>query len=491
MVAKSEILTMMMNQKALLSVADGCCELSKKLLLRLENLGLLSAQHGSLRRRGKAAWKWVWNKKEIEETAAKLHRFGAQLAFHMTYQIRETQQEQRTWQSSKDDIQDVIHRINDVTHAVENLRNDVCEKLGRHHEEVLDSFTELRNQNSQLQVQMTQEISSTSLTLSSGIGNLEASVSAMMLKQSEEMKMYHSDIRQSLATVQVENSEFHGRTTQIMPQADNFNNTCFRDVLRSMLDEYQEKLLSEVRKEFRGTARSEMESLQNEALQALDRMQTDSQGYNSEAQTTPEYEIEPYHDDTRTGLVETNTMEEAQREPQKYGRQQKKDITMNFTKIWWIETRMGNFSLIIQDKVIFDPIKPPINVYELTAHFIPSPRWCAKGCSVAYRKTTDSRGSPQFGLQLETYRVLDDDHEVWEAIWDSNVDLIRSMLAQRVIFPSDRGMNGSTLLHVSYRTKSSTRLDNANVEKRAVWYGRLDIIKTLVQSGADVNARDR
>lgn len=469
-------------------MADGCCELSKMLLERLNGLGLLSTQSGSLLHRGKAAWRWVWSKKETEEIAERLHYFGSQLALHLTYQIKQNQLEQRTWQLSKDDIQTVLARTNDVLLSVNDLKLGIEEKLDKQHEDVLRSIGDLRLLNSQLQVQTTQEVSSASRASSEGISNLEASFSALMLKQNEDMRTYNSEILESLAIVRVENSKLHGRVTQVLPQACSFDNTSLKNLLGSMLDEYQESFISEIRKEFRGTARSEMKGMRAQALQAIDTIQPDRQTRNLETQTTTESAVEPPYP------YASEPMQNAEKAPTELGerqRQEKDDIAIIYTKQRFIETRMGIFSLIILDKVIFDPVKPPVSVYELTTHFTPSPRWCSKGFFVAYQKVADARGTPKFGLQLESYRVLDRDHHIWEAIKKRDIEWVRSMLDERVISPDDRNEYSQTVLMVSSELCIPTRLINANVDKYAVLGGNLDIVKALVHSGANINAVDR
>ncbi|XXG97669.1 hypothetical protein Hte_003976 [Hypoxylon texense] len=475
-------------QKALQPVADGCCELAKKLLERLNSLDLLSAQSGGRLRRSKAAWRWVWNKKETEEIAERLHYFGSQLALHMTYQIKQSQLEQRTWQPNKNDIQAILARTDDVLLSIDSLKLGI-EKLDERHEDVLGSIKDLGSLSSQLQAQTTQEVTSASRETSERISDLEASFNASMLKQNEDVRTHSSKILESLATVRVENSELHSRVTQVLPQDRSFDNTSLQHVLRSVLDEYQESFLSEIRKEFRGTARSEMESMRAQALQALDGMQSGRKACASEIQSGLEVVVKPSFHPSMPARA-TKGSKEATLESREHRRQQKSNITMLYATVWGVETRIGTFWLNIRDKVIFDPVKPPVNVYELTTHFIPSPRWCSKGFHVAYQKVADPRGIPKFGLRLESYCVLDDDHKTWAAIRQHDTDSVRNMLAERVISPNDRDTYGMTLLGVSFKFSSSIGLVNTNVNKLAVVSGGLDTVKALIHSGADINAVD-
>ncbi|RYP34314.1 hypothetical protein DL767_004308 [Monosporascus sp. MG133] len=54
----------------------------------------------------------------------------------------------------------------------------------------------------------------------------------------------------------------------------------------------------------------------------------------------------------------------------------------------------------------------------------------------------DPRGKPKLELQLETYRILDNDHEVWSVIKSGDITTLRTMLSQRLVSPSDRGKRG-------------------------------------------------
>ncbi|KAI2632435.1 hypothetical protein GGR54DRAFT_583445 [Hypoxylon sp. NC1633] len=463
--------TASLEEKTLQPVADGCCDLAAKLLKRLGDIGLLSTQNDSILRRGKVAWRWVWNKQEIDEIANRLHYFGSQLALHITYQIRQNQNEQRACQSSKDDIQNVLTKLNEIMPSVEDLRLSVHEKLDRHHTDVLNSLTDLRSQSSQLQKQVTQETFSTAQTLTGRIGDMETSVGAMILDNREDMKAYHSSIQESLATIQVQNTEFHANATQVSPQASYLDTASFQVVLKSMFDEHQEKLLSEVRKEFRGTARDEMESLRTQSLQALGRIQSGLQANGSQTKEDCFHARESYSYCEIQNRAETSARESTP-DSQEYHRQRKSSLTM-FKRFWVRYSRIGTFRLAVQNETTFDPIMPPVSVYRLSVQFTPSLRWFSRGACVTYQSVTDARGGPRFGVQFESYRVLDDDdHEAWKAIRNGDVDSIRNMLSQRVLFPSDRKSYGWTLLDY------------------AVFCGRLEIVKTLVQSGADINAVD-
>ncbi|KAI1764310.1 hypothetical protein GGR53DRAFT_324147 [Hypoxylon sp. FL1150] len=456
------------EEKALQPLADGCCELANKLSRRLYRLGLSSAQSGSILRRGKAAWRWVWNKKETEEIVERLHYFGSQLAFHMTYQIKQNQ----LGQASKDDTQAVLRRTNEVLLSIEGLRLSIHEKLDKQHKDVLESIANVEAVNRQLQAQTTHEMSLASQATSKGIHDLGTSLSTLMLKQNEDMRASKSEILESLATIRVENSELHSRATQVLPYTRDFDSASLRHLLGSMLDEYNENIILGIRKEFRSTALRDMESMRTQALHALDGMQPETKTRVSMAQSAPEPAAEPSSPESSMLTQATIDTEGDALKSRDNIRQKKKNITLVYAYYQLIETRIGTLSFIIRDRVVFDPVKPPVSVYELTAHFTPSPQWCSKGLLVTYEKVTDARGTPRLGFQLEPYRILDNEHKVWEVIYEHDIDSLRCMLAERVISPNDRDSDGKTLL------------------MEAIQCGRLDLVKALVHSGADINATD-
>ncbi|KAI0009583.1 hypothetical protein F4779DRAFT_581650 [Xylariaceae sp. FL0662B] len=461
--------TLSPEDKALQPVADGCCELAKKLLKRLETCGIQPGQTPSRFYRGKKAFKAVWSKKEIDEISSRLQYFRSELTLHLTNQINKTQVDQQAHQSTKDDIKVVLDKLNDLHSPIESLKHTVEGPLEAHRSEFLDSINELRTENRQLHSQAAQQALSGPLG-PDGLNRLQSSMENMNISLQDILTNQSRD-SESIAEVKVQNSEFHAWARQQAPLASH-SDASFKGLLKGFFDEYTETALTEIKKEFRGTARLELEDLKRNFLQAMNKMQSrvategsSRETANEKPRSEPEGQV--------PGLEETPIKLQSETPDGHDPRELKKqDISVTYSERWGSRTRLGTFVLQIRHKVLFKPSQPVASVYELGAHFLPSPCWLSGGCSMTYQKMTDPRGNPDFGLRFQTYGILDQDHEVWNAIKENKMATIQNMLSQKVISPSDRSSSGVTLLH------------------HAVRHGRLDICKALVQSGADVNISD-
>ncbi|RYP63429.1 hypothetical protein DL771_009282 [Monosporascus sp. 5C6A] len=276
-----------------------------------------------------------------------------------------------------------------------------------------------------------------------------------------------AEILRSVAEVRVENSRFHAQATLAAPAALGCE-ASLQHLMRSLLDEYEERFLEGVEKRFRGAARLEMANARTSLLQGMQEMQVDT------AETSRH---DDYHSDDEYAMADQTDATTFKEEPrlechelqwpnrQNSERPRKENISI-ISKTWWGKnTSLGKLSLDIKRTVVFSDYQPATSVYNLTAHLIPSPRWLATGCSFTYQSLTDPRGKPKLELQLETYRILDRDHEVWRVIKTGDITRFRTMLNQRLVSPSDRN-------------------DSA-------FGGELDICKALVHSGADVNTENR
>ncbi|KAI0181911.1 hypothetical protein GGR52DRAFT_60508 [Hypoxylon sp. FL1284] len=138
----------------------------------------------------------------------------------MPHQIKQSQLEQRTWQLSKDDIQSLLVRHNNVLPSIEHLRVSTHEKLDKQHEHVLESLARSR---ASVQSQMTQQVSTTSQVTSKALGELGSSFGVMVLKQTDNIRAQGSDILVSLAAIRVESSELHGQITQLLDSTPEYS----------------------------------------------------------------------------------------------------------------------------------------------------------------------------------------------------------------------------------------------------------------------------
>ncbi|KAI1370885.1 hypothetical protein F4677DRAFT_457542 [Hypoxylon crocopeplum] len=432
------------EEKALQPVAAGCCELAKSLLKRLETCGIQPGQNASRLQRVKKAFRAIWNKREIEEISNRLDSFRSELILYYAFQGRKTQLDQQARQSTTNNA--YVDRLDNLSSLIEGLRHDVDRTGNSQHSEVLKSIAESRTENSQFHTRAAQQILANQTSVLGTLDSLQTSMTALNVGL-QNVNTQQPETIESLARVRVENSTLLATATHQVPLAGDLG-ASFEYVLRPLLEEYGDKMLAEVKKEFRGRARCEMDNLIKGAFPALDEMQSRSK----EAQRNAVDEMDIDETDTDSELSKSRCSSSGshsiippdRRTPRW---QDKNSITMLFQKRWRTETSLGIFMLRIWDRVHFDAFGRSTRIYELTAQFTPSPRWLSTGCSITYENKTDARGGPTFCFRLpKTYRVLETDHEVWDAIRDGDVSTIQSMLSQKLISPSDRDIYGSPLL---------------------------------------------
>ncbi|KAI1771881.1 hypothetical protein F4818DRAFT_454381 [Hypoxylon cercidicola] len=456
------------EEKALQAVVERCSGLSKDLLDRLKKCGIQPGQNASRLRRTRVAFKAIWNKKEIEGISNRLQLLRSDIILHYTVQIKKTQLDQQTRQSTTDDIQAIQSSIDALGQLIDGLKHDIEGAANNRRSEIINSITETRTENSQLHAQASQQTLANRLVLSEKLDGIHSSMTAMNITL-ENIQSRQSESFESISQVKVENSAFLASVTQQVPLGSD-SSASFQNVIRPLFEEYIEKALAEMKKEYRITARSEADHLLNDLLPTLHEMQsfcTVTQG--NPIGITDEDTTEAYHESSKS---QVHLGEIRNAEPLAPHQLDKTNVSVIYRNRWRRKTGLGVFSVIMRDRVHFDPSGRVTKLYELTAQFNPSPRWFATGCSITYKYKSDARGSPEFGLKPKSYRVLEDGHVAFKAIMSGDISTLQSMLAQRFISPSDTNKNGQSLLSM------------------AVLNGELDICKALVQSGADINAYD-
>ncbi|KAI8627134.1 hypothetical protein F5Y19DRAFT_477695 [Xylariaceae sp. FL1651] len=450
------------EQKALEAVANGCCEVGKKLLKRLETCGLRTGQNVGRVQRAKTSFKVIWKKREMDDMLKQLEQLKSELALHMTSDVWYGQLDSQATQATRNDVKavsdKVMDKIVDLDLSLRTLRADLLNTVADHQNQALKSITSLKDDNSQFRTEMRQQ------AINSSDGVLQKVNSIQQILQTQ-----HVETMDNFAQVRVENSRLYAN---MATQGANVSDSIYH-VVRPLLEEYQERILDGIRKEFRGTARAEMESFQAALLQDLhntDYLEPEiessrfSEENQSENHATKAQQPDEFSDSLSTGDKETGF------QPGLGPR--KSEMSVVYRKDRSIQTRLGQFSLYITSTVHLRPGYPALKTYNLRAYFYPSLQWFSTGYSVVYQRTVDGRGPPKFGFQFPTYRIISDDHEVWETIAADDVGAIQDMLSQKVISPSDRDHDGMPLLH------------------GAIICGNLDICKALIHSGADVNATD-
>ncbi|KAI0881092.1 uncharacterized protein GGS22DRAFT_181907 [Annulohypoxylon maeteangense] len=424
------------EEKDLQQVADKCCELANDLLKRLDACGI---KPGTL--------KTIWNKREIGEISSRLENFRSELILYYAFQNGKTQADQQQRQSSKDDIQAILDRLDDLGPVIERVKHGIIDKSNVQHSELLNSIAEARSENAQFHAQASKQVLADQSAVLGKLDGLEASMTTLNVGI-QDMQRQHSSTIEPLAQATVENSTFLASIVQHVSLSSG-SGSSLRHALRPLLEEYKETFIAEVKKEFRVAARSEMENMLQKAFPALDEMQ--SRGEATQREHTAV--VDEVSSETGPGDFDSQSSFEPQ-DPEIIRKQNpdqsdKNRLTIIYRKSWFLKTSIGILSLNIRDRIYFDAFGSPTEVYELAAQFTPSPRWFSTGRLLIYENRSDARGSPEFGLRLRSHRVLDKNHEVWGVIRSGHISRLCDMLSQKIISTSDTNAFGRTLLYES------------------------------------------
>ncbi|KAI0854404.1 hypothetical protein F5Y00DRAFT_256898 [Daldinia vernicosa] len=460
------------EEKALQPVAFQCCKLADSLLDRLKKCGIQHGQNNSRLQRVKTAFKAIWNKREIEEISNRLQFFRSELTLHYISQSRQTQLHQVTRQSTTDDIRSILGRLNDLKRSIDDVKSDLGRTANNQHFEILNFVKEAQNENTLFHTQAAQQAIANRSLVNQGLGDLRASIEDITTGL-QHIQVRQSETLDSLAHVKVENSAFFATVTQRTPLAS--DSSTLVHALRPLLEQYKDEILIGVKKEYQSAARSGFDSIIQNAPAALDEIQHRSRTAQQDSERAVVESKEAAEIDLYTSKSYITPFEDPNPlllKRRALGRLDRNSITMLYYNCWRWKTALGNLMLSIRDKVHFNEYGRPTKMYELTVQLIPSLSWLSTGFSMTYENKTDARGAPEFGIRLKTYRVLPNDHEVIRAIEDGDVYTVQNMLSQKLVSPSGRDTNGRSLLMI------------------AVEHGELDICKALVQSGADINARN-
>ncbi|KAI0485103.1 hypothetical protein GGR56DRAFT_616852 [Xylariaceae sp. FL0804] len=469
------------QQGTVQSVAAGCCELARNLLTRLDAYGVNPTQNGSRFHRTKDVFRTIWRKKEINDYVQRLESFRQALAFHIVLDSQPALEAIRSSQATKDDIktvQDDIKTVRDKITALESpLRDlllDVGNEIKTHHAALSSSVQSFLTENAQLHSRTANQATSYHLTTLSRLQDLGRSIESMR-EDIRTPQTYQQRSLQSAAETSVSSSTFQARVVRSDTTPDALR-YLIHELLQHQFDDFKEALVGEAKKEIRGALSSALAEAQRAICKDLREM--DDPGVEHPRSLSGPGHTSTY--DSVTGVFDAGSrgaqaclLQPTGAKPSQDTRcDANEDMELMYRRWRRINTRAGVFYVLTSENVVFRPGQPLLSLFDLEVHFRPFPHWFSKGFSITYQKMTDARGSPKFGFQLQAYRVLDKDHEVFQAIREGDLKRVRDMLAQKTMIPSDRDSNGYTLLH------------------RAAQYRQLDICKALIQSGADVNARN-
>ncbi|KAI1482956.1 hypothetical protein F4774DRAFT_416897 [Daldinia eschscholtzii] len=459
------------EEKALQSVADECCKLADSLLGRLAKYSIQYSQNNSRLHRAKIAFKAIWNKKEIEEISNRLEFFRSQLTLYYAFQGRQTQLDQVARQSTTDDIQTILGRLENIKGLIESFKSDLGRTTNDQHLETLMSIKEARDENISFNAQAAQRATADHSLVYRELGSLQSSMNKVTTNL-QHTQIQQSQILESVAHAKVENSSFFATVTQQLPLAN--DSSTLANALQPLLEQYKDELLIGVKKEFRSAARSAFNDMLQKTPATIDRMQHRSRA----AQRVFEEVLKEGEDTTEKDLYTSEWYNAPSEEPKllslerrHFGQSDKNSVTIRYqNRLWW-NTRLGCLMITIQDRDYFNETRSLTTRYELIVQFTPSPSWMSTGFLMTYENKTDARGSPEFGLRFKTYRIIPLDHDIFNALAQRDVRTVQNMLSQKLVLPSDRDDRGWSLLIY------------------ATLLGKLDICKALVQGGTDINAR--
>ncbi|KAK9420147.1 hypothetical protein SUNI508_06675 [Seiridium unicorne] len=437
---------------ALQSVADGCCLLAQQLLRRIEACTIQPGQPATFRNRTRKALKSIWNKKEMKEMSERLNHFRGEIQLHWTQSIMHSQLSDQSLKPLEDKIETTKKQIEafklDVSAIAQNS-NDV-----------------------------TQTISSLSDTNTSSL--------SQMTRHREDLEPAgnYLEIRKHYSTLGV-GGESGYTSTQGTPRTSHrfLTRSITQEVLQTSLKELENSIFQRIRNEFSAlkAESATVESFLATALRQTEAVLADQIG--GPNNHTPTVVDSSRVNTSRIDEAPNPTLKRHQEminDPPKSGFnppetafRSKTDRDLIDMREWSLESRLGLISLVIRHIVVHDASGSPRDVVEASIHLIPSVLWAHTGFSGIFRKETHPHGRSKFTFQPSVHRVLPEKHENIMAVEDGDLQAVQRLLQENLMVSSDRDQNGWPLLHV------------------AAFHGHIDVCKTLISCGADVNCEDR
>lgn len=380
-------------------------------------------------KRTRKAIKCTWSKREIQEIVGRLDHFRNEIQLHLTHQIQQNQVTDRTLDPIRENSISTLQKVNE-------LKADIAG---------------LQSESTQLHAETVQRITSSTTSMDMLILRELETLKSDLQATSNTVRQ-NSERLDSIAEVSFQNGHLFAHATQMIPSLESMGPS-FHDALRVMLAECQPAILNTVRKEFRGTFRSELTNMNTEIHRALDEIQSRIDKNQGEPENIPNTRGTPspigeYNNSDACRI--TYDLKNSLQKPYHHQKPQTEtNVELIQSSYWCLEKRIGKFALRICHKAMFDTFGHTTTIFELTAQFIPSPLWISKGCTVTFQNISDSRGSPVFTFRPRTYRVLESKHEAFGAIYEGHTKRIQEMLSQKMVSPFDCDTAGTSLLHVS------------------------------------------
>ncbi|KAI0479250.1 hypothetical protein GGR56DRAFT_369769 [Xylariaceae sp. FL0804] len=420
-------------EQAIRSVADRCCELTKTLLNCLAACELKPGQNASRIQRTKILFRTMRSKSEIRDYVQRLETLREELILHTVLDSQQQVAEIRSSHSTKSDITRVLGKVEDL--------NDPLRRLDRESKTqytvITNSIDILRRDNAQLHAE----------TASKSTSNMQAALSKLdSIQQSiDALQLHQRNVPEPTAQKDVGDSCFEPgvprrNTPYTAPPS------LLHVGLQQHLSDYMKTMIREINEEIQGTMRGELGKAQtdmnrvlNEITEAMPEVPRSRHGSTGSSDLIYQCPNSPYE-------LHPNAVEQKRNIPH---RSPKENTTLLYRYKKEGSTGVGVFSLITCKKVVFRLTQPPLELYDLEVRFTPNSQLLSTGLSLTYHTTTIARQTPEFGFQPQTYRVLDDSHEVWSIISRGDTRRMQDLLSQSVISTSDRHVNGNTLLMVS------------------------------------------
>ncbi|KAI1874006.1 uncharacterized protein JN550_002585 [Neoarthrinium moseri] len=429
------------DDKALQPVAEGCCVLARQLLQRLETCGVHPGRQATFLKRSKTALKCMWNKREIQEITERLHHFRSEIQFHLMSRASARQISPIALQSIDDQLKKAARQLEELSMENKGLE------------------TQIQN------------------TISLINGNHAALSHQITQWQPQEKSQSQNSVGFGLEGDRRFAGSFQPVSTPesiLSPFEDTFG-AGFREIQGSIIEAVRDELKANSLAElacvetFFRHATQQMEIRLGDALKSSRENTELSSGLQVEKTvsmkepTTPE--MNSKGDDTET--------------VRRYQHQTiRTDVSLNIYTVlcrrrWSIDVGLGEFYLKYEHLVEFISSGPARDIFEINAHWIPSPAYFSTGITGDFRYLTHPCAPPKLIFQPRIYRVLPSYHEAWEVIQRGDLISVRRMLTEKTMLPSDQNAFGEGLLHF------------------AAFHGEVDICKALISCGADVDARCR
>ncbi|KAL8840979.1 MAG: hypothetical protein Q9205_004023 [Flavoplaca limonia] len=182
-----------------------------------------------------------------------------------------------------------------------------------------------------------------------------------------------------------------------------------------------------------------------------------------------------------------------------YRSQTGRQFHQKWTRTWTFRWAIGTLRVSVSKSVTRQEISPdyragrippPRRSYRINIEFVPASALIQlRGLQLSVENTPDQRGFYQICPFLSTFAVIPDDAGVIDFVVGNNVEGIQDLFRRGLAAPSDRMLDGTTLLMVLCSSDDFLSQE-LTLKQIAVLSGNADICKFLLDQGADRLATD-